>query len=81
MHYLDMALVFELILEEDEEGTAAIKIKRWNLQNATGEISMEDLLLAAQQYILKTMKFRKWIIYCRMASMTNLSMPINRRYM
>lgn len=59
MHYLDMALVFELVLEEDEEGTAAIKIKRWNLQNATGEISMEDLLLAAQQYILKNYEIQE----------------------
>ena len=59
MHYLDMALFFELILEEDEEGTASIKIKRWNLKNTIKEISMEELLLAAQRYILKNYEIQE----------------------
>lgn len=59
MHYLDMVLSFELILEEDEEGTAAIKIKRWNLKNTIKEISMEELLLAAQRYILKNYEIQE----------------------
>lgn len=59
MHYLDMALFFELILEEDEAGTASIKIKRWNLKNTIKEISMEELLLAAQRYILKNYEIQE----------------------
>lgn len=51
MYYLDMVVVFELILKENVEGTSAVKLKKWNLENASEKISVEELFLAAQKYV------------------------------
>lgn len=51
VQYLDMAVVFDLVLTENGEETSAMKIKKWNMDHASEKLTMEELLVAAQEYL------------------------------
>lgn len=51
IQYLDMTVVFELVLTDDGEETSAMKIKKWNMDHASEKISMAELITAAQEYL------------------------------